>query len=66
MISTETYIEAGPGTCNCTITASGPEAAAIWVLDQLKNKEIRIKNESRITGQGVNLLNEWYKIYQQE
>ena len=66
MISTETYIEAGPGTCNCTITASGPEAAAVWVLDQLKNKEIRVKNESRITGPGVNLLNEWYKIYQQD
>lgn len=66
MISTETYIEAGPGTCNCTITASGPEAASIWVLDQLKNKEIKIKNESRITGPGTNLLNEWYKVYQQE
>jgi len=66
MISTEIYIEAGPGTCNCTITASGPQSAAVWVLDRLKNKEIRVQNESRITGPGVNVLNQWNKIYLKE
>jgi len=61
-----TYMESGVGTCSCTLTSTQPNSGEVWVLDQLRNKEIVFKVVNNYTGPAGDIKEESTRTFKQE